>query len=121
MTATTLHATEDGFAQLRRTPVSDVKRFGWRGVMKSVGAAGKLLMTNHDRPEAVILSLQEYRLLTELAESALRANQHKLRALTQAFDADLAVLKHADAGIRLRQAFGAPLALKGKVIAGRSY
>jgi PHD/YefM family antitoxin component YafN of YafNO toxin-antitoxin module len=106
---------------LQRKPVSDVKREGWRGVMKCVDAAGKLLMTNHDRPEAVILSLQEFELLTELAESAQRDKQHKLEALSQAFDAELAVLRQADAADRLRQAFGAPLALKGEVIAGRSY
>jgi PHD/YefM family antitoxin component YafN of YafNO toxin-antitoxin module len=106
---------------LQRKPVSDVKREGWRGVMKGVGAAGTLLMTNHDRPEAVILSLPEFQRLTELAESALRDQERKLEELSRAFDADLAVLKRADAGRRLKQAFGAPLALKGKVIAGRSY
>ena len=121
MTATALPAIEAGLAQLQRKPVSDVKREGWRGVMKSVGAVGQLLMTNHDRPEAVILSLQAYRLLTEQAERAQREQQSKLAALTQAFDAELAVLQQADAGDRLRKAFGAPLKLKGKVIAGRSY
>lgn len=121
MAATGSHVTETGLENLQRKPVSDVKREGWRGVMKGVGAAGKLLMTNHDQPEAVILSLQEFRRLSDLAESALRDQERKLQALSQAFDADLAVLKQADAGSRLRQAFGAPLALKGKVIAGRSY
>jgi PHD/YefM family antitoxin component YafN of YafNO toxin-antitoxin module len=90
-------------------------------VMKGVGAAGKLLMTNHDQPEAVILSLQEFRRLSELADSALRDKERQLEQLSQAFDADLAVLKQAGAGGRLRKAFGAPLALKGKVIAGRSF
>lgn len=121
MAATGSHATETGLEHLQRKPVSDVKREGWRGVMKGVGAAGTLLMTNHDQPEAVILSLQEFRRLSELAESALRDQERKLQALSQAFDADLAVLKQADAGSRLRLAFGAPLVLKGKVIAGRSY
>ena len=121
MTAAALHATDTGLGHLQRKPVSDVKREGWRGVMKSVGAAGKLLMTNHDQPEAVILSLQEYRLLTELADTARRDQQQRLDKLSQAFDAELAVLRQADAGDRLRQAFGAPLALKRKVIAGRSF
>ncbi len=116
-----LHAADTRFPLLQRKPVSDIKREGWRGVMKCVGAAGKLLMTNHDRPEAVILSLQEFELLTELAESALRDKQHKLEVLSQAFDDELAVLRQADAADRLRQAFDAPLALKGEVIAGRSY
>ena len=121
MTVAAPHVAPTGLEHLQRKPASDVKREGWRGVMKGVGAAGTLLMTNHDQPEAVILSLQEFRRLTELAESALRDKAHKLETLSQAFDADLAALRQADAGGRLRQAFGAPLALKGKVIAGRSY
>ena len=121
MTAAASHAIDSGLEQLQRKPVSDVKREGWRGVMKGVGVAGKLLMTNHDRPEAVILSLPEFRRLTELAESALRDQELKLEKLSQAFDAELAALRQADAGHRLRQAFDAPLTLKGKVVAGRSY
>jgi PHD/YefM family antitoxin component YafN of YafNO toxin-antitoxin module len=121
MTATALQVRDTGLARMERKPVSDIKREGWRGVMKSVDAAGKVLMTNHDRPEAVILSPQEFQRLTELAESALRDRQRMLEELGQAFDAEMAVLRQADAGSRLRQAFDAPLALKGKVIAGRSY
>jgi PHD/YefM family antitoxin component YafN of YafNO toxin-antitoxin module len=110
-----------GFSHLPRKPVSEVKRDGWRGIMRSVDAAGALLMTNHDRPEAVILSLGEYRQLSELAAGARRANEAKLQALARAFDDDLARLKQPDAGQRLRDAFAAPLALKGKAIAGRGY
>lgn len=121
MDATGSQVAETGLEHLQRKPVSDVKREGWRGVMKGVGAAGKLLMTNHDQPEAVILSLQEFRRLSELADSAMRDRARKLEELGQAFDAELAVLKQADAGNRLRQAFGAPLVLKGKVVAGRSF
>lgn len=121
MPATGSSRAATGFEHLPRKPVSDVKREGWRGVMKGVGEAGTLLITNHDRPEAVIVSLPEYRRLTELAASAEREQQHKLQALSQAFDAELAMLRQADAGDRLRQAFGAPLALKRKVIAGRSF
>ncbi len=117
--ATTTH--EPALVQLQRKPVSDVKREGWRGIMRSVDAAGKLLMTNHDQPEAVILSLQEYRLLTELAGRAQRDNQDKLERLSRAFDAELAVLKQPGAGDRLRDAFAAPLALNAEVVAGRGY
>ena len=114
-------ASEAVFGQLRRKPVSEVKREGWRGIMRSVDAAGTLLMTNHDQPEAVILSLHEYRLLAELAGRAERHNQDKLQRLSQAFDAELAVLQQPDAGSRLRDAFDAPLALNGDVTAGRGY
>ena len=114
-------ASEPALVQMQRKPVSDVKREGWRGIMRSVDAAGELLMTNHDQPEAVILSLQAYRQLSELAARAQRDSQHNLERLSRAFDAELAVLKETDAGDRLRGAFAAPLALNGEVIAGRSY
>jgi PHD/YefM family antitoxin component YafN of YafNO toxin-antitoxin module len=121
MVAASVQATVTELDQLPRKPVSDVKREGWRGVMKGVGASGKLLMTNHDQPEAVILSLAEFLRLTELADSAQRDRQRRLEELSAAFDAELAVLKRGDAGQRLRQAFGAPLALQGEVIAGRGF
>ncbi len=114
-------ASEPALVQMQRKPVSDVKREGWRGIMRSVDAAGELLMTNHDQPEAVILSLQAYRQLSELAARAQRDSQHKLERLSRAFDAELAVLKQADAGDRLRGAFAAPLTLNAEVVAGRSY
>ena len=121
MVAAARHAVEEILARLERKPASDVKREGWRGIMRTVDAVGKVLVTNHDEPEAVILSLREYRLLAELAERVQRDNSSKLEQLTRAFDAELAVLKRPDAGDRLREAFGAPLALHGEVIAGRSY
>jgi PHD/YefM family antitoxin component YafN of YafNO toxin-antitoxin module len=121
MTAAIPLAAEETYSNLERKPVSDVKREGWRGIMKTVDAAGKVLMTNHNQPEAVILSLPEYRLLTELAERVQRDNRSKLERLSRAFDAELAVLRQPDAGDRLRQAFGTPLALNAEVIAGRSY
>ena len=114
-------SSDETLVHLERRPVSDVKREGWRGIMRTVDAAGKVLMTNHDQPEAVILSLQEYRLLTALAERVQRDNQRRLEQLTRAFDAELAVLKQPGAGDRLREAFGAPLTLHGEVVAGRSY
>ncbi|MCE2918096.1 MAG: type II toxin-antitoxin system prevent-host-death family antitoxin [Rubrivivax sp.] len=112
---------EASLQQLPRKPVSDVKREGWRGVMRSVDTAGRVLMTNHDRPEAVILSLHEYRLLSEQAARAQRDSQDRLEHLSRAFDAELAVLQQPGAGDRLRSAFDAPLQLNGEVIAGRGF
>ena len=121
MTAAVQPASEDLFALLQRKPVSDLKREGWCGVMNAVDATGKVLMTRHERPEAVILSLREYSLLTELAGRVQRDDQSRLEQLTRAFDAELGVLQQPDAGDRLRQAFGTPLALNAEVIAGRSH
>jgi PHD/YefM family antitoxin component YafN of YafNO toxin-antitoxin module len=121
MSAAAQPVTDEPLARLQRKPVSDVKREGWRGVTRIVDAEGKVLMTNHDQPEALIMSLREYRRLTDLAQRVERDQQLGLEQRTRAFDAELEVLKQPDAGDRLRQAFGAALALHGEVIAGRGY
>lgn len=106
---------------LPRKAVSDLKREGWRGIMRSVGTTGRLVMTNHDQPEAVILSLAAFSRLTEQASRAAREDQQKLERLSRAFDDELAVLRQADAGKRLREAFATPLRLRGKLIAGSRF
>jgi hypothetical protein len=38
-------AALDHFDQLSRTPASEVKKLGWRGVMRTVGREGRVLVT----------------------------------------------------------------------------
>ena len=106
---------------LPRTPASDVKKLGWRGVMREVGRSGSVVVTNHDRPEAVILSLDGYRALVLAAEAALRPERSALDELRSAFDQRLAALAAPDAGERLRDVFAQPAALGGAVRAGDSH
>lgn len=101
--------------------VSELKREGWRGLMRSVGSAGQVVMTNHARPEAVVLSMSAYRRLAEQASRAAREDALALENLSRAFDEELAALRQADAGARLRQAFNKPLRMKGKLSAGRGF
>lgn len=104
---------------LPRTPASDVKRLGWRGVMRNVGKAGKIVVTNHNQPEAVILSTEEYAAIVEaLARSS---DEAALEALRHRFDARLAELDADDAGERLRALARAPARLKGGVKAGSGH
>ena len=98
----------DSFAQLPRTPASDVKRLGWRGVMRTVGREGKVLVTNHDQPEAVILSTDEYQRLMQAAEGAQAQQDAALDTLRRRFDERLAALAEDDAADRLRAVLGAP-------------
>ena len=77
------------FDALPRTPASDVKKLGWRGVMQTVGREGTVLVTNHDRPEAVILSTAEYQRLLQAAARAQAAQGDALAALRRRFDAFL--------------------------------
>ena len=57
--------------QLPVAPASSVKD-GWRGMMRALSAEGRLLITNHNQPEAVILSTAEYARLLEAARAANR-------------------------------------------------
>lgn len=109
------------FDQLPRTPASDVKKLGWRGVMRTVGREGKVLVTNHDQPEAVILSTDEYQRLMQAAQGAQLQQDSALDTLRRRFDERLRTLAQDDAAERLRAVLGAPVALGGQVKAGQSH
>ncbi|MBI3147481.1 MAG: type II toxin-antitoxin system Phd/YefM family antitoxin [Betaproteobacteria bacterium] len=108
----------DWLAQLPHAPASDVKKLGWRGLMRTIRSEGKLVVTNHDEPEAVILSTDEYADLMRAAQQTAMQTENALAALRQRFDQRLAVLQSPDAADRLRDVMRAGARLKGKVKAG---
>ena len=112
-----LAAIED----LPRTPASDVKKLGWRGVMKAIGRKGKVVVTNHNELEAVILSAEEYGAIMHALQEAAARDESALDALRHRFDERLASLQAADAGDRLRSLMRTPAKLGGKVKAGTSH
>ena len=120
MTAT-LALSPSAVQALPRTPASDVKKLGWRGVMRTVGREGRVLVTNHDQPEAVILSTDEYQRLVQAAAANLGRQDDALDALRRQFDERLAALAEPDAGTRLREVFGQAPALDGQVRAGQTH
>src|SRR3990170_225964 len=76
----------DLVADLPQMPASDVKRRGWRGVMRTLTSQGPVLVTNHSEPEAVIVSAQEYvRLLTIVRETETKTASG-LETLRHRFD-----------------------------------
>lgn len=111
----------DSISQLPAAPASTIKREGWKGVMRSLRGAGQLVVTNHNRPEAVILSTQEYDRLVKAARAAATAVNDPLQALRDRFDARLATLDTPDAESRLRGLMNNPGTLEGKVKAGETY
>lgn len=106
---------------LPRTQASDVKKLGWRGVMRSVADSGKLVVTKHDEPQAVILSIAEYRSMLAAVQQTASRHESALDVLRQQFDERLASLHTPDAGDRLRALIRKPPLLAGKVKAGASY
>ena len=111
----------DNLDALPRAPATSVKTLGWRGVMQTVHREGAVLVTNHDRPEAVILSPEAYLALARAAGAGTRKDADVLEALRARFDARLAALQDADAGDRLRAVIDAPAKLHGKAKAGAGH
>src|ERR1700722_5106453 len=84
-------------AKLPRTPASDLKKLGWRGMMNTLRSKGKLLVTNHDEPEAVIIPVAEYDALMQIVERSEAQAESALAGLRKSFDERLAVLQDRSA------------------------
>ncbi len=108
-------------ADLPNIPASDVKKRGWRGVMRALAAKGPVVVTNHSEPEAVIVSAQDYARLLSLVAANAEKTEAGLETLRRRFDERLAALQRPDAGDRLRAVATRPTKLRGKVKAGAGY
>jgi len=87
-------------AKLPRTPASDLKKLGWRGMMKVLRSKGKLVVTNHDEPEAVIIPVAEYDAIMQLVEQSEAQTESALAGLRRTFDERLSVLQGRSAATR---------------------
>ena len=121
MTTSPKPATFLPLAKLPRTPASDVKKLGWRGVMNALRSKGKLLVTNHDEPEAVIIPVAEYDALMQLVEQSEAQTEAALAGLRRSFDVRLSVLQDRSAATRLQSTIRGRAKLSGKVKAGSGY
>lgn len=111
----------DDIDALPRTPASDVKKLGWRGVMKTIGRLGKVVVTNHNEPEAVILSAAEYDAIQHALREAGATQDSALETLRHRFDERLSMLQADDADVRLRSLMQGPVRLRNKVKAGSGH
>jgi prevent-host-death family protein len=89
--------------------------------MKGVAREGRVVVTNHREPEAVILSIDEYAALVSAVVAADRVQESALDVLRRSFDERLAALRKPDAGDRLRALINEPTRLGGMVKAGAGY
>jgi prevent-host-death family protein len=107
--------------KLPRTPASDLKKLGWRGMMNALRSKGSLLVTNHDEPQAVIIPVEEYDALMQIVEQSEARAESALAGLRASFDMRLAVLQDRSAAARLRSTIRGRAKLGGKVKAGSGY
>ena len=108
-------------AKLPRTPASDLKKLGWRGMMNALRSKGKLVVTNHDEPEAVIIPVAEYDAIMRIVERAEAQTESTLANLRRTFDERLSVLQGRSAATRLQSTMRGRAKLGGKVKAGSGY
>src|SRR5665213_1798725 len=108
-------------AKLPRAPASDLKRRGWRGMMNTLRSNGKLLVTNHDEPEAVIIPVAEYDALMRIVEQSEAQAEAALAGLRRSFDERLSMLQDRTAADHLRSTIRGRAKLGGKVKAGSGY
>ena len=111
----------DSLAGLHGLPASDVKKRGWRGVMRTLAEQGVVVVTNHDEPEAVIIPAKAYAGLVQVVQQAESRAEAELDALRLRFDDRLARLRAPGAGARLRSVMRGRPRLRGKVKAGTGY
>jgi len=105
-------------AKLPRAPASDLKKLGWRGMMNTLRAKGKLLVTNHDEPEAVIIPAADYDALMQIVERSAAQTEAALANLRQSFDERLSVLQGRSAATGLQSTIRGRAKLSGKVKSG---
>ncbi|PNS08880.1 type II toxin-antitoxin system Phd/YefM family antitoxin [Solilutibacter silvestris] len=106
---------------LPRTPASDVKKLGWRGMMKAMARNGQVLVTNHDEPEAVILPVEEYAAILEVLREMSARDEAMLDNLRRKYDERLKVLQTPEAREKIRTILRRTLKLDGQVIAGEGH
>jgi prevent-host-death family protein len=82
-------------------PASDVKNH-WRDIVDEANAHGEVVVTNYNRPEVVVVSMERYAKLRKNATA-----RDPLAALRAEFDRELAVLRQPNAGRKLREIFAA--------------
>lgn len=106
---------------LPQVAASDVKKRGWKGIMRLLGDKGPVLVTNHEQPDAVIVPTAEYERLREISRkeaAQLDATEDALRA---EWDRRMAWLGEPGANAFLRSLVREPLRLNGEVKAGKGW
>jgi prevent-host-death family protein len=99
----------------RQRAASEVKAH-WRDIVADANAHGEVFVTNYNRPEVVVLSVDRYTKLKSDADA-----NDPLATLRAEFDRELAVLRDSRAVSKLHKAFAStPARLAKAANAGTS-
>jgi PHD/YefM family antitoxin component YafN of YafNO toxin-antitoxin module len=88
---------------MKTRAASEVKE-RWREIVQEATKHGEVMVTHHERPDVIVLSLDRYQELKHDADAS-----DSLKTLRAEFDRELAPLRQPDASTKLRKAFqGSP-------------
>jgi prevent-host-death family protein len=90
-------------------------------MMNALRSKGRIVVTNHDEPEAVIIPVAEYDALMQLVEQSKAQTEAALAGLRRSFDERLSGLQGRSATTRLQSTIRGHAKLGGKVKAGSGY
>lgn len=107
--------------RLEQLPVSEVKKRGWKAVMRLVSDKGAVVVTNHDQPEAVIVPTAEYARLREVARERAGRLDTAEDALRQEWQQRLAVLTQPATRTAVDTLLQGPITLGGTAKAGEGW
>jgi PHD/YefM family antitoxin component YafN of YafNO toxin-antitoxin module len=106
---------------LPHMPLSACQIPDWDDLIQEVAKQGVLLVTHHDHPEAVLLSIDGYKMLARMAQCELARRAEQLDELNGRFDKKLACLKTPEARHALDAFMDDSVILGGQVLAKTSY
>ena len=89
--------------------------------MNALRSKGKLVVTNHDEPEAVIIPVAEYAAIMQLIEQAEAQTESTLANLRRTFDERLSVLQGRSAAHALQSTIHSRAKFADKVKAACPY
>ncbi len=89
--------------------------------MREVSQGGVLVVTNHNQPEAVVLSVDSYQALERMAQREKAREAQQLADLSARFDQRLASLNTPQARQALNSFMDEPIVLGGQLRAGAAY
>lgn len=108
-------SNEDIFQDLLHKSLAEFKKDNWGGFLREVRAYRALLVTHHNQPEAVVLSIERYQELARLAQREKVHAAQLLAALGARFDLRLASLNSPSAYHALNAFMDEPVDWDGRL------
>lgn len=98
---------------------SDIKREGWRALVRLVSVKGFVAITANRRREVVVIETQAYDRLVDELTALRKATQPAVAELEAQFAKRIARMADPDVDARLRVLFTNPVDHQGRVRVGR--